>query len=186
MSPILLILIGGSCAGKTTVEQELLSLGDYRTLLVDTTRSPRAGEQDGVHYNFMSVHDFIIRDHANLVAINSDLAWAYGVSVDELVKAGNLNQVSIYSVINEEPVAELLDWVKISNTPIKTCIVHFDIPLSIRKARLVERGHTEEDINTRLAREDAELKLIKPDLVILDNEDSITKIKNLLKEINGR
>lgn len=45
-------LTAPTCSGKSTVEEELEKLG-YKRAISHTTRPPREGEQNGVHYHFV-------------------------------------------------------------------------------------------------------------------------------------
>lgn len=47
----LITLTGPSCAGKTTLEERLITRGAAR-VISNTSRPPRKGEIDGVHYRF--------------------------------------------------------------------------------------------------------------------------------------
>ncbi|PHZ86097.1 guanylate kinase [Paremcibacter congregatus] len=56
---LLLVLSSPSGAGKSTLSRILLQQDENITLSVSmTTRPPRAGEQDGVDYNFVTVEEF--------------------------------------------------------------------------------------------------------------------------------
>jgi guanylate kinase len=56
----LIVLSGPSGVGKTTLVDELLRTTDLplRRAVTATTREPRAGEQDGVHYHFWTRERF--------------------------------------------------------------------------------------------------------------------------------
>ena len=55
----LVVLSGPSGCGKGTVLKELLSRNENIFLSVSaTTRSPRPGEENGVHYFFLSREEF--------------------------------------------------------------------------------------------------------------------------------
>lgn len=55
----LILYTGSSGVGKGTILAELLKRDDSLRLSVsNTTRAPREGEVDGVHYNFVSVEEF--------------------------------------------------------------------------------------------------------------------------------
>lgn len=49
----LVLLIGPTCSGKSTLEQELNKRG-VPSVISYTTRAPRTGEVDGVHYQFLT------------------------------------------------------------------------------------------------------------------------------------
>lgn len=62
---IAVIFSGPSGVGKTTICQHLFALSDNIHFSVScTTRSPRPGEADGVHYHFLSPEEFSRRKEA--------------------------------------------------------------------------------------------------------------------------
>ena len=57
---ILVLYTGCSGVGKGTIMKQLLQRDDSLRLSVsNTTRDPRSGEIDGVHYNFVSREEFL-------------------------------------------------------------------------------------------------------------------------------
>lgn len=62
---VLTVISGFSGAGKGTVVKRLLEKYDYGLSISATTRSPRAGEQDGREYFFKSTEEFeqMIKEH---------------------------------------------------------------------------------------------------------------------------
>lgn len=72
LSGNLFIISAPSGAGKSTLIQALLKKhADMQLSVSHTTRAPRAGEQNGVHYHFTTVEDFKAR-----IANNEFLEWA--------------------------------------------------------------------------------------------------------------
>ena len=69
---LMLVLSSPSGAGKTTLTRELLKRDNNIRMSVSvTTREPRIGEVDGVHYSFVTKSQFTeMRDHGDL------LEWA--------------------------------------------------------------------------------------------------------------
>jgi len=90
----LVILSGPSGAGKSTVCGHLFPrLKQLQFSVSCTTRQPRTGEQDGVHYHFLSKEEFMRR-----VEAGDFLEWAevhgncYGTLISEVaprIQAGN-------------------------------------------------------------------------------------------------
>lgn len=87
--PLLLIVSSPSGAGKTTLANNLLSaIDNVRFSVSHTTRKPRAHEQQGREYHFVSRNEF-----ADLVKADAFLEWAvvhdnlYGTSREEITRA---------------------------------------------------------------------------------------------------
>lgn len=58
-TPLLVVFSGPSGVGKTTVTNELVRQGwGGHIVITTTTRRPRQGEVDGVHYHFRTQHEF--------------------------------------------------------------------------------------------------------------------------------
>ena len=67
-----LVLSAPSGAGKTAITERLMALEpDLRRSVSVTTRKPRPGEADGVHYHFMSEEQFVAAEQAGEL-----LEWA--------------------------------------------------------------------------------------------------------------
>ena len=58
---LMLVVSGPAGCGKGTVNQHLLKTGDYSFSVSATTRAPRPGETNGIHYHFISRDDFLQR-----------------------------------------------------------------------------------------------------------------------------
>lgn len=65
MRPFLLVLSSPSGGGKSTITSHLLEAREDLGYSVSaTTRAPRPGEQDGIHYHFLSREEFARREAA--------------------------------------------------------------------------------------------------------------------------
>lgn len=73
----LVVIAGPSGAGKSTIVRGLLHLRPFRFSVSATTRTPRPGEIDGVHYHFVDVAGF-----RRMVDDGELLEWAeYGANL---------------------------------------------------------------------------------------------------------
>jgi len=67
----LFVISGPGGVGKSTVTQEVARFEDFFLSISVTTRPPRDGEQDGVHYHFVTRAEFEAR-----IANNEFMEWA--------------------------------------------------------------------------------------------------------------
>ena len=76
----MLIIIGKTGSGKSTVVNELVSNYGYEKAITDTTRPMRPGEVDGVDYNFLSIEEFEQNEVAEVYAESVTYNASFGVS----------------------------------------------------------------------------------------------------------
>lgn len=103
--PIILAICGKSASGKDTLAKQLCSsLGENTHMIVsDTTRPPRAGEQDGINYNFISTNDFLTKQYLEWTRFKG---WYYGTPISSLSENINIG------VFNFQGVKQLSDFKK--------------------------------------------------------------------------
>lgn len=71
--PVLLVLAGPAGSGKSTLCDRLVAeVPGFARVVTTTTRSPRPGEVDGVHYHFLTPEQFDAK-----LAANAFLEWAW-------------------------------------------------------------------------------------------------------------
>jgi len=86
---ILLLLCGKSCAGKDTIQKELIKMG-MKAVVSYTTRHPRKGEIDGVTYHFISEKEFLDKEEQGFFAettsynVATGETWYYGSAIEDL------------------------------------------------------------------------------------------------------
>ena len=80
----MIILIGESASGKSTIEKILTEKYGYSKTVSYTTREPRKGEIDCVDYNFISLEDFTKKANQNyFVEIGAYNGWIYGTREEQ-------------------------------------------------------------------------------------------------------
>ncbi len=90
---LLIVISGPSGAGKGTICKELLKKEDLWVSVSATTRSPRKGEENGVHYFFLNKDEFNERiekdDFLEYAKVHQNLYGTPKSSVLEKINNGN-------------------------------------------------------------------------------------------------
>jgi guanylate kinase len=139
----LLILLAKTGAGKSTVENSLISNYGFEPLISSTTRDIRPGEIDGFNYYFNS------KEVNKIAGIEITPEWRYWVEASEFDR---INDKGIMSVISLRYAEDIIFYAKSIGV---TCnIIYIDVPKNVRKERIMARGETEESVEKRLSFED--------------------------------
>lgn len=178
----LYVISGPSGAGKGTLVERILDGHPDITLSISaTTRQPREGEVDGVHYHFMSVDEF-----EDVIARDGFIEWAqvhsnyYGTPlapIEQHLAAGDTVLLEIdvqgaFQVLDKLPQAKLV----------------FIAPPSIKELerRLRGRGtETEEVIAQRLANAKGEMDASKDYDFVIVNDDLERATKELARVLES-
>jgi len=176
----LIILSGPSAVGKGTVLRALLEeYNDVCYSVSATTRKPREGEVDGVHYFFMSQDEF-----KDSIENDEFIEWAkvhnnyYGTPrhyVQETLKSGK-DVILEIDIQGARQVAESFS----------EGVFVFLAPPSMEelKSRIYKRGtETEDVIQTRMSNATKELEEIdRYDYLIINDEveNAVNKLKSII------
>lgn len=136
----LLVLMGGSGSGKTTIARKLEECG-YKRLITTTTRPKRNGEKDGVDYHFVTPDEF--RRLPKIEKVLYSGFW-YGLTVREIEEKAN--QYDRLVVILEKEGAQAVKKVYGDRVD----IVFLAISSAEMERRLRERGDTPDSIQKRI------------------------------------
>lgn len=152
----LIVIVAPSGAGKTTLIKRLINdFVELRFSVSATTRAPRKGETDGVHYHFIKPEEF-----QQKIDNNELLEWEefyggkrYGTLRSEVDKKLNLGYFILLDV-------EVKGAVNIKKIYADDCLSIFIQPPSLNhlKQRLIHRGtENNESLALRLERAEEEL-----------------------------
>ena len=161
-TPVLIVIAGPAGSGKSTLCERLVAEAPgFSRVVTTTTRPPRPGEVDGVHYHFLTAPQF-----DGKVAAGAFLEWAwvhqknrYGTlasSVIEPLGAGGslVINIDVQGVENFRKAAA-------GNSLLARHMgtVFIDVPLETLRARMVARGQdSPAEIEHRLRTAELELR----------------------------
>lgn len=136
MNKVIVTLTGPSGSGKSTLERKMVKVG-FARIISTTTRSPRAGERDGVDYHFIpkSVFKRLNEQGAFLESVKYNGNY-YGASVAEFERCFEQGKpvvivVEPHGMQQITQNAERMGWRVLS--------VFVDIDMEVQVQRLVNR-----------------------------------------------
>lgn len=181
-----IVIAGPSGVGKGTLVEKLMKTypSHFGFSVSHTTRNPRPGEEDGVHYNFVTKADMeaaIERgEFIEYAAVHTNI---YGTSYAAVQKVQNDGKVCILDI-------DIQGVQNVKKSSLK-CNYVFIAPPSMEEleSRLRGRGtETEEKIRVRLDNAKGELEFGQQpgnfDIIIV-NDDLETALKTLMDKIQS-
>ena len=176
---LLIVISGPSGAGKGTICKALLEKHDDLFISVSaTTRSPRAGEVDGVNYHFLTKEDFISKESNDFLEYAEVHGNMYGTpkfKVEEMLAEGK-------NVILEIDIQGAL---KVKENFGEGVFI-FILPPSMEelKQRIIKRGsETEESLMTRFKNAYQEINYVsKYNYAVVNDEveTAVNKIEGII------
>ncbi|APF28706.1 guanylate kinase [Clostridium sporogenes] len=176
---LLIVISGPSGAGKGTICKELLKKEDLWVSVSATTRSPRKGEENGVHYFFLNKDEFNERiekdDFLEYAKVHQNLYGTPKSSVLEKINNGN-------NVILEIDIQGAL---KVKETYPEGIFI-FILPPSMEelKNRIINRGsETSETLMIRFKAAYKEINYVsKYNYAVVNDtvEDAVNKVRSII------
>lgn len=172
---LLIIISGPSGSGKGTIVKELIKNEQYYVSISLTTRTPRIGEEEGIHYFFRSQEEFFkLRDNNELLEWAEFCGNFYGTpksNVEKKLEEGK-------NVILEIEVQGAL---KVKQMYPESVFI-FVVPPSMDELRnrLINRGTEKHSvIEERLTRAREEIKLMDRYDYIVVNDVLLMAVSNI-------
>lgn len=161
-APVLIVIAGPAGSGKSTLCERLVAESPgFSRVVTTTTRPPRPGEIDGVHYHFLTAPQFDAK-----VAAGQFLEWAW---VHQKNRYGTLASSVIEPLGRGDSLVINVDVQGVENfrraaaenslLARRMGTVFIDVPLETLRARMVARGQdSAAEIEHRLRTAELELK----------------------------
>lgn len=175
----LFVISGPSGSGKGTILNSVVNDEDVSLSISATTRNPRNGEKDGVHYHFMTREKFLNEiANNNMLEYNEYCGNLYGTlrsEVESLLAKGK-DVILEIDVNGAKQIAKAMECVRI-----------FILPPSMHvlKNRLSLRGtETADALNNRINQAYNEISgAYEYDYIVVNDEleDAVDNIRSILK-----
>lgn len=147
MKNTILIIAGPSCSGKSYLAQKLISEGSFQEAVSTTTRSPRVGEVNGVHYNFKTRHEFEKMMEENMFVETAEIRGnLYGVSRAEYETLFSSNKTPVI-VCDPEGVVSNFNYCLEQDWSPVSLFINVELPNAISRfyeRHLLEIGDNKE------------------------------------------
>ena len=175
---VIVLLVGASGSGKTTIGEELKKLG-IPEAVSHTTRNPRVGEIEGVTYNYVTKEEF---DKIDKLEEAEYAGNHYCLSKKELEDKWEDNDI-VFCIVEKDGARQIKE--KIENV----IVIYIGIDLRTMKKRMKERGDKEEDIKKRIDNCEKTNELSNANIAdfVVNNvgplEETVNQITNYIKII---
>lgn len=171
----ILVLVGVSGSGKTTIQEELTK-HDMKKLVTTTTRPPRKGEREGKDYYFIKNEDLTNYEFVERTLYNDN---HYGLTKQEI--EGALKDYDCVHVSLDQNGAKALKEIYGE----LVTIIFFDVSEEDMVRRLENRGDSSEKMKERLAHahEFREFEAPKETDLVVENHSVSETVGRILRHI---
>lgn len=134
----MLILVGGSASGKSTIEKILCKDYGYKKITSYTTRSPRDGEVDGVDYHYISEEEFKQKwENEFFAEVGEYNGWYYGSAKEDCTN----DKVAVLTPHGMRQLKKMPD--------IDIVSIFIDVPRRDRLIKILQRNDNIEEAKRR-------------------------------------
>ena len=172
----MLVLIGKSGSGKTTIEDIMIHRYNMVRAISHTTRPKRENDVEGVNYFFVSNEEMQRMYEQGELAERIDYIGNVYALCKEQCKTDKV------VVVAPEGLKQLLE-----KDDLDVFSVYLDVTMCVRKSRMLARGDSDEDVEKRIKNDDAifDGTESKVNLVLENNGDNVDEISEIVwKEYN--
>jgi guanylate kinase len=181
---ILFVISAPSGGGKTTVVQALRKAQNLFYSVSCTTRAPRNGEIDGIHYHFLSHTDFLAKLEAGDFLEHAQVHGDYYGTLREPVLSNLKNGMDVLLDIDTQGAATIRNYDDPTIRESLTDVFIMPPDLEELSRRLMKRGtETPQQIESRLATAMREMELWRDyryTIVSGSVEEDLENVRNIM------
>lgn len=134
----MIVLVGESASGKSSIERNLVNHYGFNKITSYTTRQPRQGEVDGVDYHFISVDKFLeLKEQGFFAETAIYNNWHYGTAKEDCTN----DKVAVLTPHGLRQIS------KIKNIDIIS--FYINVPRRDRLIKILQRGDNIEEAYRR-------------------------------------
>lgn len=134
----MIVLVGESASGKTSIEKYLVEKYGYNKIISYTTRAPRENEIDGVDYHFINIEQFYkLRGEGFFAETAMYREWHYGVAKEDCAN----DKVAVLTPHGLRQISKLSD--------INVTSFYISVPRRDRLIKILQRGDDIEEAYRR-------------------------------------
>ena len=134
----MIVLVGESASGKSSIEKNLINNYGYEKIVTYTTRQPRVNEVDGVDYHFIDMNEFCdLQEQGFFVEVAQYNGWCYGTAKEDCVNG----KVIVLTPHGLRQISKIQDINLIS--------FYINVPRRDRLIKILQRGDNIEEAYRR-------------------------------------
>lgn len=171
----MLVIIGESASGKSSVAKYLVNNLGFNNIVIYTTREPREGEVNGIDYHFINKLKFESMLVSGLFAETAEYnGWHYG-SLKSDYKYNSDNKIAILTPHGIR---------QIKKNGINIYVVYIKIPRRDRLIKILHRGDDIEEAYRRSLSDVGQFDGIEDEAdLIIENDGYKKSVKDVVYEI---
>lgn len=169
----MIVLVGESASGKSSIERYLVDNCGYNKVVSYTTRQPREGEVDGVDYHFITVERFEYLSEQGFFAESAIYNnWHYGIAKEDCTD----DKVAVLTPHGLRQVSKI-DGVNITS-------FYINVPRRDRLIKILQRGDDIEESYRRNVSDVGQFDGIEDEVNYVINNNGYSKsVAEMSKEI---
>ena len=169
----MVILVGESASGKSSIEKNLVDNHGFKKIVSYTTRSPRKGEITGVDYHFISPEYFLELKNQGFFAETAQYnSWYYGTAKEDCTN----DKVAVLTPHGLRQVSKL--------EGIDVTSFYINVPRRDRLIKILQRGDNIEEAYRRSLSDVGQFDGIADEVnFVIDNPNYNKTIEEMTNEV---